>query len=137
MTQLDLQRVSHLIFGAGPYTYQCCEVLAQAVYPLHPAYLEVGVEQAQWVNWVEKWLFEVKLWDAEQDLIWYVGQLELAIVPIEGWIIDPDEHGLLDGSSDVVCLLICNREAVYPGVMNCGVGMVKDGGRALRCSNYP
>ena len=33
----------------------------------------------------------------EQDLIPYVGQLEFANVPTEGWIIDPDEHGLFDG----------------------------------------
>ena len=32
----------------------------------------------------------------EQDIIPYVGQLELANVPIEGWIIDSDAHGLLD-----------------------------------------
>ena len=32
----------------------------------------------------------------EQDFIPYIGQLVLTIVPVEGWIIDPYEHGLLD-----------------------------------------
>ena len=33
----------------------------------------------------------------EQDLIPYVGQLVLAKINIEGWIIDPYEHSLLGG----------------------------------------
>ena len=41
-------------------------------------------------------LFEVEVRGVEQDLIPYVGQLVLANVPIERWIIDPYEHGLLD-----------------------------------------
>ena len=39
----------------------------------------------------------------EQDLIPYVGQLELGNVPVEGWSIDPDVHDLLYGLCDV-CL---------------------------------
>ena len=48
---------------------------------------------------------------------------------IEGWIIDPYVHGLLDDPYDVVCLSTHNGEGVQPGVMTHGVGMVIDGGR--------
>ena len=42
-------------------------------------------------------MFEVDVRGVEQDLIPYVGQWVLANVPVEGWIIDPYEHSLLDG----------------------------------------
>ena len=74
-------------------------------------------------------LLEVEIRDIEQDLIPYVRQLVLADVPIEGWIIDSDVHGLLDSSCDVVCLPTHNGEVVNPGMMTCGVGMVMDGER--------
>ena len=38
----------------------------------------------------------------EQDLVSYMGQLELSNVLVEGWIIDTDRHSLLDGSCNVV-----------------------------------
>ena len=37
----------------------------------------------------------------EQDIILYVGQLELAIVPVEGWIIGPES--IRSTSYDVIC----------------------------------
>ena len=36
----------------------------------------------------------------EQGLILYVGQLVLANVSLQGWIIGPYEHSLLDGPSN-------------------------------------
>ena len=57
----------------------------------------------------------------------HVGQLVLADVPIEGWIIDPTVHGLLDGSCSVMCLPTHNGEFFHPAVMICDVGMVIDG----------
>ena len=39
-----------------------------------------------------------------QDLIPDMGQLVFAKVPVEGWIIDPDEHSLLDGPCNAVHL---------------------------------
>ena len=39
-----------------------------------------------------------------QDIISDEGKLELAYVPIKGWIIDPDVHGLLDGHGNTVHL---------------------------------
>ena len=62
------------------------------------------------------------------DHIPYVGQLEHTNVPIEGWIIDHDVHGHLDGSCNVMCLHTHNEEVVNPGVMTCDIGMVIDGG---------
>ena len=51
----------------------------------------------QWAIGVGKGPFEVKVRGTEWDLIPYLGQMELANVPSEGWVIDPDKHGLLDG----------------------------------------
>ena len=42
---------------------------------------------------------------ALQDLIPYVEQLELVYVPIKGWIIGPDVHGLLDGPGNIIASL--------------------------------
>ena len=57
------------------------------------------------------------------------GTLDPANVPIEGWIIDPDVHGLLDGPSDLVYLLYPLWRTCPFSVMICGVGMTIDGGR--------
>ena len=65
------------------------------------------------------------------DLIPYVGLLELSNVPIEGRIIDPDVHDLLNGSCDVVCLPTYIGEVVHPSMMTCGVVMMIDGRRGL------
>ena len=48
-------------------------------------------------------------------------QLVLANVPIEGWVINPYEYGLLDGSGDIVCLPIHYGEIVQFIVMTWGV----------------
>ena len=53
-----------------------------------------------------------------------MGQLELANVPIKGWIIDPDVHGLLHGPCDVVCLPTQYGKVVHTDMMTCGVSMV-------------
>ena len=50
--------------------------------------------------------FEVEVRDVEQDITPYVGQLVLANVPVERWIIDPYEHSLLNGP--------CNGMTPYP-----------------------
>ena len=49
-------------------------------------------------------LFKVQGMGIEQNVIQYVGQQEFSNDPIEGCIIGPDVHGLLDGPCDVVCL---------------------------------
>ena len=40
----------------------------------------------------------------QQDVILYMGQLESDNISIEGSIIDPDVHGLLDDLHGVICL---------------------------------
>ena len=57
------------------------------------------------------------------------GQPKLSNIPTDGWIIDPDVHGLLDGSCNIVCLPTHNGEVVHPAVMICGVGMIIHWGR--------
>ena len=59
---------------------------------------------------------------------------KLSYVPIKGWIIDPDLHSLLYGPGYTVCLPTSYGKTVHADVMIWGVTMVKDGGRALRCS---
>ena len=54
------------------------------------------------------------------------GQLELANVPIEGWIIDPDVLGLLDGPCDDVHLNTHYGEVVHTNPVTCDVAMVID-----------
>ena len=49
-----------------------------------------------------KGLFTLEVRGVKQDLTLYMGQLEISSVPVEGWIIDPDMHGLLDGPCNVV-----------------------------------
>ena len=47
-------------------------------------------------NRIRKGLIKLEDKGINQDPIPYVEQLELANVPTEAWIIDPDVHGLLD-----------------------------------------
>ena len=66
----------------------------------------------------------------EQDLIPYVGQLELPKVPVEGWVIDPDVHGLFCGLCNAVQLSDHNGQVVHLCMMTCDMGMVIDRGRS-------
>ena len=60
-----------------------------------------------------------------------MGQLELASVPVKGWIIDPDVYGLLRGPSDDVCLLTNYGEVVHTVVITRGVAIVIDEARSF------
>ena len=64
-----------------------------------------------------------------QDIISDVRQLELAYVPVKGWIIDPEVHGILDGPDNTVCLPTHYGETVHSDVMTSGVSMVIDWGQ--------
>ena len=116
--------VWYLIGGGGPDIYQCSMLMTQAVWP--PAPLCNRRMQAKCSGQLEwgRRLLEVESRGIKQDFIPYVGQLELANVPIEGWIIDPDEHGPLNDPWDVLWLPTFCGEVFYPSVMICGVGMV-------------
>ena len=67
-----------------------------------------------------------------QDLFPHVGQLDFANVPIKGWIIDPDVHGLPDGPLDVVCLSTHYGKVVHTDIMTCGASMVIGGREGLK-----
>ena len=69
-------------------------------------------------------LLEVKVRGSKQDLIPYVGKLELTNVPVEGWNIYSYVHDLLD------VLTTYSGEVVHPVMMTCGVDMAIDGGRS-------
>ena len=79
---------------------------------------------------VGKWVgfFKVDGRSIKQDLIPHVGQLELANVPIEGWIIAFDAYDHQYGPCDVLHLPINYGEAVHTDVMICDIGMTIDGG---------
>ena len=68
------------------------------------------------------------------DLIPNVRQLYIAYVPLKGWLIDPDVHGLLDAPGNVVYLPTHSGEIAHTNTMTRGVTMVIDGGGTLRCS---
>ena len=53
------------------------------------------------VGWQQQVLLKMEGRGVLQDLIPNVGQLELAYVPIMGWIIDPDVQGFLDGPGNM------------------------------------
>ena len=71
----------------------------------------------------------MKVRGIEQDLISYVGQLDLASVPIEEWIIDPDVYGLPDGFMTLYASPAYSGKVFHPGVMTFGAVMVIAGGR--------
>ena len=73
----------------------------------------------------------------EQDIIPYVGQLELATIPFEAMIINPDVHGLLCSCCDVAHLPTHYGEVVDTDVMTSDFGIVIDGGRSIMVFHKP
>ena len=57
-----------------------------------------------------------------------VGQLGLPQVPVEGWVIDLNEHGLLDGPTNIVHFPAHNRKAVHIDGMPCRLAVIVNGG---------
>ena len=57
-------------------------------------------------------------------------QLVFPQVPAEGWDIDADKHGLLDGPGDAMCLFAYNGEAIHLDGVSCGLAVLADGGGA-------
>ena len=88
--------------------------------------------QAQWATGVGKESYlRLKAGVLNRTSSNMVGQLELANVPIEAWIIDPHVHDLLAGHCNAVCLPTHYKDVFHPGVMTCGVGMIIDRVRGL------
>ena len=69
--------------------------------------------------------------DFLQDFIPDVGQLEFAQVATEGWVINPYEHGLLEGPGNDMDLSAHNGETVHIDAMPWDATMFIDGGGAL------
>ena len=63
-----------------------------------------------------------------------MGQLELANVPVKGWIIDHDVHGFPYSPSDAVHLRAHYGDVVHTDVVTRDVTMIIYGEGALRCS---
>ena len=78
---------------------------------------------ALWVA-TEKMLLEMK------GRVFNRASSQICNVPLKGWIIDPDEHCLLDSPSDVVCLPVPYREIVHTDTIPRGVTIVTDGERS-------
>ena len=56
------------------------------------------------------------------------GELELAQVPAEGWIIDPYEHGFLNGPCNAMCLPTHNGKTVHTDALSRRLTMLLCGG---------
>ena len=63
-------------------------------------------------------------------------QFVLAKVSVEGWVIDPDKHGLLDGPGDTLGLPTHDGKIVQFNGETCGVGNAIDRGGVLKSSLY-
>ena len=66
------------------------------------SYQDGGVGRVQWASGVGKELHEVEVRVIEQDLILYVGQLQIANVPFDGWI-----TAMIYMTSLIVLLILC------------------------------
>ena len=60
-----------------------------------------------------------------------MGQLVFAQVPVEGWVIYHNEHGLLDGPGDAMCLPVHDGETVYINWVSCGLAVLVNGALEL------
>ena len=58
-------------------------------------------------------------------------KLVFSYVTFEGWAIDPDAHGLLDGPSDAMYLPLYNGEAVYTDRMSNGQALCDRWGKGF------
>ena len=54
-------------------------------------------------------------------------RLVFSCVPVEGWVIDSDIHGLLDDPGGTLCLPAYDGEAVHTGNMYHDLAMLVDG----------
>ena len=57
-----------------------------------------------------------------------MGELELAQSPVEGWIINPYEHGFLDGPGNTMCLPIKSGKTVHIDTVSSRLTMFIYGG---------
>ena len=69
-------------------------------------------------------LFQFKFWDFQQNFIPYVWQMELAHIPVKGWIISPDVNGFFYCSEEVLIFPCQYTEIFYRYSMTRGGIMV-------------
>ena len=79
-------------------------------------------------------LLEVEGRGVLQDLIPYVGHLAFPQVPVEIWVTDIGEHGLLDCPGDTICFPAYNGEAAHTDEVSCRLALLVNGEGLLRCS---
>ena len=58
-------------------------------------------------------LLQFQFWDSEQYSIPYVWEIVLSYVLVQGGVVDPDEHGFLDGSCHIVLFSANDLEVVH------------------------
>ena len=66
------------------------------------------------------------------DFIPDVQKLTFSYILYEGWVIDPDVNGLLNGPSDAMCLTAYYSESLYTDRMLYGPAVLIDGRRSHR-----
>ena len=68
-----------------------------------------------------------------------MGKPALLQVPVKWQVIFTDEHGLLYGAGDALCLPIHNGEIVHISLMSCGLAVMVDegGGYAMFPKSIP
>ena len=54
-------------------------------------------------------------------------KLVFSYIPVEGWVIDPGVHGLLDGPSDAMCLPVQDGKTVQFDWVTCGLAVLVNG----------
>ena len=84
-----------------------------------------------------KGLPEVEDWDVLQDLIPNVGKLVFLQVPVEGWVIDSDKHGLLDSPGNTMCFPACNGKAVHIDSISGRLAVLVNGGEGSKVFPEP
>ena len=89
------------------------------------------------------WHIEERGGNGLSEMEWYrcpvepparCGAVGISPVPIEGWVINTDKYGLLDGLGDAVCLPVHKWEAVQINGVSSGLAVLVNGWWVLRCS---
>ena len=57
-----------------------------------------------------------------------MGQLIFPNIPVEGWVICPDKHGLLDHPGDAICLPLHDGETIHNNGVSCGLAVLLNRG---------
>ena len=64
-------------------------------------------------------------------------QLVFSQVPVKGWVIDSNEHGLLDGPGNTFCFPAHNGKVVHTDGMSCTLTVLEKGGESSKVFHRP